>query len=99
VLGAIVWAGVLGLRQGLQMPPLTDRDPTTIAAAELKKLGIARLPQSLDAALDILAADAEMKDCMGPVLHDAYLRHKRFEHGLLKDLSPEEQCARYRQIY
>ena len=36
---------------------------------------------------------------MGPVLHDAYLRHKRFENEMFSELSPEEQCERYRQVY
>ncbi len=36
---------------------------------------------------------------MGPLLHDVYLRHKRFENDLLGELSPEEQCERYRQVY
>jgi glutamine synthetase len=99
VLGAIVWAGVLGLRQGLKTPALTDRDPDGLREDERQALGIRRLPQSLGEALDILAADDGLKACMGPVLHDAYLRHKRFECALLKDLSPEDQCTRYRQIY
>ena len=99
VLGAIVWAGVLGLRQGRKTPGLTDRDLTTLSDAERESLGIERLPQSLTDALDILAADEELADCMGAPLHDAYLRHKRFECELLKELSPEDQCARYRQIY
>lgn len=99
VLGALVWAGVLGLRKGLKTPGLTDQDLTTLSDAQLHEQGIERLPQSLSTALDTLADDEELAACMGPLLHDAYLRHKRFEWELMKELSPEEQCARYKQIY
>ncbi len=65
----------------------------------LERRGLVRLPQSLPAALDALAGDEDLKEAMGPALHDVYLRHKRFENDLLSDLSPEEQCERYRLVY
>jgi glutamine synthetase len=58
-----------------------------------------RLPQSLPAALDALAGDEDLKEAMGPLLHDVYLKHKRFENDLFSELSPEEQCERYRLVY
>jgi glutamine synthetase len=99
LLGALVWAGVLGIRKGLKTPALTEEDLSTLTEDALSNLGLQRLPQSLGEALDLLEIDDELGDCLGPVLLDAYLRHKRFEIDLLKDLSPEEQCARYHQIY
>ena len=55
VLGAIAWAGVHGLRQGLPAPEPTERDPAAMETDELAALGLERLPQSLDAALATVA--------------------------------------------
>lgn len=99
LLGAIVWAGLHGLRQGLPAPEPTTTDPSQMPAAELKHCGLARLPTALGEALDLLADDADLRAAMGPVLHDAYLTHKRFEVGLMAELSDEEQCARYHLAY
>lgn len=98
-LGALVWAGLDGLRQGMPCPPVTSRDPATLEQAERSKLGLRRLPQSLPAALEALSASEAAKRWMGPVFHDAYLRHKGFEASLMADLSPEEQCQAYSEVY
>ncbi|RMD63702.1 MAG: glutamine synthetase [Alphaproteobacteria bacterium] len=99
VLGALIWAGLDGLRRGLPTPTPSEGDPSTWSQAELDARGLMRLPQSLGAALDNLAASEAFKDWMGPTLHDVYLRHKRFEDENLSALPTEEQCARYRLVY
>lgn len=98
-LGALVWAGLEGLRQKMPLPPVIAQDPETLGEAKREKLNLRRLPQSLPAALDELAANEAAKRWMGPVFHDAYLRHKRFEASLMADLSPEEQCQAYAEVY
>jgi len=99
LLGAIAWAGLYGLRQQLDAPEPTTTDPSQMSAAELDERGLARLPQSLAEALDLLAADDDLRQMMGPVLHDAYLTHKRFEVGLMAELSDEAQCEKYYLAY
>ena len=99
LMGGLVWAGLDGLRRKLPTPRAEQYDPTTLSDAELAERGLQRLPQSLDAALDLLAADADLKDWMTPPLHDAYLRHKRFEAEALSSLPAEEQCRRYHLVY
>jgi glutamine synthetase len=98
-LGALVQAGLQGIRERLPAPEPTDRDPSAMDAAELHRRNIVRLPQSLEEALAALDADATAKGWFPPALLDAYLRYKRTEVGLMADLSPEEQCARYVQAY
>lgn len=98
-LGGLVWAGLDGLRRGLATPEATEEDASEFSEEELKRRGLVRLPRSLGAALDALAGDTDLAQAMGPVLHDAYLKHKRFENALLSELSPEEQCERYRLVY
>jgi glutamine synthetase len=99
VLGGLIWAGLDGLRQNLPAPVPTTTDAAAMDAAELTSLGLQRLPQSLTEALDLLAADDALRDWMGPLLHEAYLCHKRFEADLMAPLSPEEQCQRYALVY
>jgi glutamine synthetase len=85
-LGAIVHAGVDGLRRGLSLPDLG-------AAARPP------LPRSLPEALENLAKNERARDWFGPVHLDAYLRHKRAEVAHVRDLAPAELCARYAEVY
>jgi len=98
-LGSLVWAGLHGLRQGLATPDATETDASEFSEAELNRRGLVRLPQSLGTALDELAGDEDLKAAMSPLLHEAYLKHKRFENDLIGGLSPEEQCERYRLVF
>ena len=99
LLGALVWAGLHGMRQGLPAPAVTESDPSAMTEQELAERDLHRLPRSLTEALDLLAADEDLKSWLGPVLHDAYLRHKRCEAELMAKLTPEDQCARYAEVY
>ncbi|MFV2093450.1 MAG: glutamine synthetase [Hyphomicrobiales bacterium] len=100
VLGAIVWAGLHGIRNAsLPDPTAIATDPQAMTPEQRQEHGLTRLPQSLSAALDLLRADADVKDWMGAEFHDAYLRHKQFEISLMAELTADEQCARYHKIY
>ena len=98
-LGAIVHAGLEGLRQGLASPEVTATDPETLSGAERGRLGIVRLPQSLEEALDALEADRIARNWFPEALLDAYLRHKRCEIGIMAELERDERCARYAEAY
>jgi len=95
VLGAILAAGLHGLDRGLPVAEVCEGAPQNLPQHELERLGIVRLPQSLDAALDLFEADADMDEMIGAELKQAYLAHKRFEASLMRDLSDEDQCSRY----
>ncbi len=99
VLGGLVWAGLWGLREKLPAPSVLQSDPETLSERERREHDLRRLPPSLGHALDCLEADAELRQAMGPVLHDTYLAHKRFEAELMEPLDPAEQCERYRLAY
>jgi glutamine synthetase len=96
-LGAIVHAGVEGIRNKLKLPE--SRDVSRMSDAERVKAGIHHLPQSLAEALDQLEATPEAANWFGPVYLEAYLRHKRAEIKMVTGLDDAEQCARYAQIY
>jgi glutamine synthetase len=98
-LGAIVRAGLDGVRAGLPAPPILDRDPAGLDAADAQRYGVGALPASLDAALGALAEDGTARAWMAPTLYDAYVGVKRAELAAVADLDVGEVCRRYAAIY
>jgi glutamine synthetase len=84
-LGAVIFAGVDGIRRALPLP-------TSSGAPE-------RLPHSLPDALDRLAASETVERWFGQTHFDAYMRFKRVEAEKVAGLSPVELCARYAEVY
>jgi glutamine synthetase len=84
-LGAIVWAGVDGLRRGLKLPPADAETPL--------------LPRSLEEALTALEADELADSWWSSEAKSAYLAFKRAEIKELEGATPEEVCARYADVY
>jgi glutamine synthetase len=84
-LGAVIFAGVEGIRQALPFPTAGGTP--------------ASLPRSLPEALDRFAADQTVAQWFGPTHFDAYLRFKRVEAEKMSEYSPAELCARYAEVY
>ncbi len=82
-LGALVWAGVDGIRNAMTLPD-GDGPP---------------LPNSLDAALDALEKTPAAKEWFGATYLNAYLMHKRAEARSMDGLDEAAQCARYAETY
>ena len=99
VIGALVNAGLAGIREKLPLPPSIDRDPADLTEDERNKLGIVPLPSSLDEALAALDADATVKGWMSPTFYEAYVAVKRMEISMFADKSPEHMCERYHNAY
>jgi glutamine synthetase len=98
-LGAIVRAGLDGVRSELPAPPVLDRDPAQLDAAEAERFGVGALPRTLEEALGALAADESVRGWMGPLLYDAYTSVKRSEIEAAAGLDLQEVCDRYAAIY
>lgn len=98
-LGALVCAGLEGIRQNLALPTLLNEDPAGLAAEQLRALGITRLPDSLPAALTALRADARANGWLPAELLSAYLLLKEAEVGACARMSLEEVCRRYEQVF
>lgn len=98
-LGVLVLAGLQGIREGYEVPPLVQQDPATLSEEEARRLGVRPLPGSLEEALTELERDEVVRGWFSRDLLDCYLSLKRTEIGLLDGLSPEEQCARYADVY
>jgi glutamine synthetase len=98
-LGAILSAGLEGLRRSLPAPDVTEVDPGTLGEAERATKGLHRLPQSLGEALDALEADEVARSWLPAPFLDVYLRHKRTEIAIMEDLDRDERCRRYADAY
>lgn len=99
VLGALIHAGLDGIRQQMPTPAVTATDPERMSAAERERHGITRLPQSLPAALDALEADATARGWFTPALFDAYLAHKRCEVAIMAERDRDDRCRLYSAAY
>jgi len=84
-LGALVWAGIDGMKRKLDLP-------TESSAAPL-------LPRTLGDALDALEKDKAAADWWSPEAMAAYLEFKRAEIIALDGSTPEEICTRYAEVY
>jgi len=98
-LGAIVRAGLDGVRTGLPAPPILDRDPACLDAVESKRYGVGALPASLEDSLRALAEDETARAWMTPLLYEAYVSVKRYELEATAGWDIEERCRRYAAIY
>ena len=99
VLGALVRAGLAGIRAGLEAPEACNVDPAELDDAERARLGIKALPSSLSEALDLMIADEEVRGWMSPVMLESYVAVKRTEVELTEGETAEETAARYRAAY
>jgi len=98
-LGALVHAGVDGIRRDLALPPPPSRDFWALSEAERNAAGLKPLPRSLGEALNKLAASEAARDWFGSAFLDVYLRFKRAEMSAVEGLTPDEICARYAEVY
>ncbi|MBS1885896.1 MAG: glutamine synthetase [Actinobacteria bacterium] len=99
-LGAILAAGLDGVRRNLPPAARQDEDPATLDPAERERRGIRPLPASLEDALAALAEDEALSGWLPPELRDAYLAMKRHELDLAAELgSPAEIGEAYGRIY
>jgi glutamine synthetase len=98
-LGALVRAGLDGVRRALPAPPILDRDPAQLDQAESERFGVARLPASLEDALAALAGDGVVRGWLSPLLYDAYVSVKRVELDAVSEHDLAELCRRYAEIY
>src|SRR5579883_370015 len=94
-LGGLIAAGLDGLRRGLDPGDPVDVDPGNLSDEERAQRGIKRLPETLDAALDALQADAVLTEALGPMLANSYLAVKRLESRFFADKSPEEETRQH----
>ncbi len=98
-LGAIVRAGLEGVRAQLPAPPILECDPAELDPEDAERFGVGALPATLAQAMQALAEDATARGWMTPLLYDAYVSVKQAEIDATADMDLEEICRRYAAIY
>ena len=98
-LAALVHAGVQGVEEGLETPEATEDDLSTLDAAALKARGYARLPETLEAALERFAANSLVRSWFPEGFADTYVKHKKAEMSFLSGRDSAGICRAYEQVY
>jgi glutamine synthetase len=94
-LGAFIHAGMDGIRRALDPGDPLTVDPAVLSDTERLRLNVARLPSSLQAALDALAADSVLMDALGPLRSAAYLAVKRSEAAHFASRDVQYECRQH----
>ncbi len=92
-LGAVLAAGLDGIRQGLQPPDPVSVDPGAIPESERTTLGIDALPTRLGDSLDWLRKDSVLLDALGADLSRAFLAVRQAEWEAMKDWTLEDEVG------
>ena len=98
-LGAVIRAGLEGIRAHLPAPEIFSGDPEQLLPAEREARGLHRLPGTLEEALDALEADKTVASWFAPAALDTYVGMKRMELKLCEGLEGDALCQRYATIY
>jgi glutamine synthetase len=91
-LGAVIRAGLDGIRRKLDPGEAVNVDPATLTDAERLAVGARRLPASLAEALDALEADDLLMESLGELRRRAYLAVKRSEVAAFAGADPAYEC-------
>jgi len=91
-LGAVIQAGLDGIRRKLDPGEAVNVDPATLSDAERLAAGAHRLPASLGAALDALEADTVLTESLGDLRRRAYLAVKRSEVAAFATMDAAQEC-------
>lgn len=98
-LGALIHAGVWGIREELGPPEILDRDPARLTPSEAKRFGVGALPTSLEEALEALDQNEVARGWLPPRLYELYVGVKRAEIEATAGQELEETCRRYAAVY
>ena len=79
VVGAVLALGLDGMARKLRLPPEVTVDPATLSEEELSAAGAARLPQSLDEALEHFTGCEVLAEAMGSNLFGTFAAVRRAE--------------------
>ncbi len=72
-------AGMRGVSEGYELPPEADSNLFEMSDAELAKLGVDQLPQSLSDSLRVMERSELVQEALGEHIFEWFLRNKRSE--------------------
>jgi glutamine synthetase len=94
-LGGLIAAGLDGIVNKIEPNEPVAVDPGNLSDAERERMGVRRLPTTLDEALDELERDQVLMEALGPMQATAYLAVKRNEIDFFKEKTPEEVALQH----
>jgi glutamine synthetase len=98
-LAAIVHAGVQGIEEELVPPKATEQDLSVLDTEELSSRGYARLPQSLEDALQHFRANSVVTGWFPSGFAETYVQHKEGEIAFIKGRDLADVCRAYEEVY
>jgi glutamine synthetase len=99
LVGAVLALGLDGIERGLRLPPEITVDPAIMSEEELEAAGVARLPSSLEQALERFRACEPLAEAMGSALFETIVAVRETEVERFADASDVEIVAATRFIY
>jgi glutamine synthetase len=88
-------AGLRGIKEGYELPPEADSNLFEMSDAELAKLGVAQLPQSLSDSLRVMESSSLVYEALGEHIFEWFLRNKRAEWRAYKTHVSQFEHDRY----
>jgi len=88
-------AGLRGISEGYELPVEADANLFEMGDAELAKLGIAQLPQSLNDALGVMQTSPLVHEALGEHIFEWFVRNKRSEWRAYKTQVTQFEIDRY----
>jgi glutamine synthetase len=98
-LGALIAAGLDGVRRKLPLADPVDVDPGNLTEAERQRRGIDALPASLGEALERFSHDAVLTGALGHALAQAFLAVRWAEWEAMKGMELEHEVRILLQRY
>jgi glutamine synthetase len=98
-LGAVIFAGLDGIRQNLIPSEPVEQDPGLFSEIELKNRGIELLPQNLGTAITHLSNNSVLLNALGTPLAQAYLAVRKAEWEAMKDMELDQEVKLLLQRY
>lgn len=96
---AVLTVGLASIDKGLTLPDEVRGDPVGLDPAELRRLGVERLPVTVEEALAHLDENDLLKDAMGEYLYDAFTAVRRAEAELFAGSTRDHVVAATRWRY
>jgi glutamine synthetase len=90
-LGAVLAAGLDGIRRGMELPDPVSVDPGSLPESERTALGIDALPTRLGESIAELRKDGVLLEALGPDLAQAFLAVRQAEWDTMKDWTLERE--------
>ncbi|TDO46373.1 glutamine synthetase [Kribbella sp. VKM Ac-2527] len=96
---AVLASALTGLEEKLPLPAPAERDPVMYTEDERTRLGIRRLPTTLEAALEALENSPVLRAALGEPILSTFLAVRRHDAGSLGGLSLEDRVRALRWRY